>query len=117
MLEIYLAQFCTYLLLLNSSIPTGACQSTLNATYIQSGGKNMYNLTEQYYSKKGNNYLHEYVKQDLLDKAGTAYAINTIYQAKEIKYTTKCNVFLCDTIDVDIAPQFQSYTLGWNWSF
>lgn len=110
-------QFCTYLSLVNSSIPVGACQTSFNAAYIQSGGRDMYNLTEQYYTKKGDRYLHEMVSQGLLDKAGTAYIVNDTFQKKEIKYTTKCHIFLCDTIGVDLAPTFQGYTLGWNWSF
>lgn len=116
-MEQILVQLCAYLTLSIYSMSPTVCQSTLKATYIQSGGQTIYNTGESYYSKKGDNYLHEYFNQTTLNELGDAYIANHIFQTKEIQFTTKCNMFLCDTVGFDFTSQFQSYNLGWKWSF
>lgn len=113
----FISQFCAYIALLSSNMNNGACQAALKASYVQSGGQHIYDLGESYYNKKGEKLLKDNINDKITYSAISLYFIDDVYRKKEVKFQTKCNVFLCDTINLDLTPINQSYSLGWDWKF
>jgi len=112
-----ISQFCVYFALLNTNMNTGACQAALNATYSQTGAKSGYDLIQNTYTKKGQDFIKDNVNDQLVYGAVGLYALDDAYKKKEIKLSTKCNMFLCDSLSMDLTQTNQSYSLGWKWNF
>jgi hypothetical protein len=116
-MEQLLNNLCTYLLLINSNMNSGACQAALKATYIQSGANNIYNLGQDYYSKKGEAIVRDNINQNIIYGTIGLYAIDDAFNKKEIKASVKCGIKLCDTLNFDLTSSAQSYNMGWKWEF
>jgi hypothetical protein len=112
-----IANICAYLALSTPGMNSGACTAALNSTYIQSGGKSTYDMTQNYYTDKGQKFIKENINDGIVYGSVGIYALQDIYKKKEIKFGTKCNMILCDTINLDVTQTSYSYSLGWNWKF
>lgn len=109
-------QWCAYITLSNSSMNTGACQTALNATYVQSGGKNIYNLGEQYYSSRGERFIRENINKVIIYSVAGGFALDDIYKKKEVKIQSGCK-YICNDLSMTLTPTAQVYNMGfkWNW--
>lgn len=112
-----LAQICAYLALSATGLDTNACLQALKSGYIQSGTQTTYNQAQSYYTKKGEELIRDNISNGVIYGAIGTYFINDAYIKKEIKLSTKCNMVLCDSINMDVGQTSQSYSLAWKWNF
>lgn len=112
-----IASLCTYFSLLSYNSNSAACQAAVNSSFIQSGIKTDYSLVEHYYSKIGEGLIRDNINDKILYSVIGAYFVNDTIIKKEIKLQTKCNVFLCNSLNFDLTQGIQSYSMDWKWEF
>jgi hypothetical protein len=113
----FIIQFCMIMASSTYNMSPAPCQAALNATYQQTGAKSGYDLLQNTYTKKGNDFIKDNINDDLVYATIGIYELNDIYKKQQIRVQTKCNVFLCDNLSIDLTTTAQSYNLGWKWNF
>ena len=104
-------QLC-FLLSSQNQLNDPACENSLKAAYIQSGGQQTYNLAQKYYENK----LYSQMDKDLLKPAIILGTIADTYNKKDLKVSTDFKP-ICDSLSTDFNEGNKSINLGlkWNW--
>jgi len=115
-METFISQWCAYIALSSYNMDQNACQAALRATYVQSGGQNIYNLGQNYYSKKGEKFIRDNINDVIIYSVAGGFMLDDIYKKKEVKIQSGCK-YICNDLSMTLTPTTQVYNVGWKWNW